>query len=369
MHVVHVLHTLAVGGTENGVVNLVNALAGEMRHTVVAVTTSGPLAARLPASVAVHALGKRPGIDPRAVLRLVALFRRIRPDVVHTRNWGAFDAVPAARLAGVRVVIHGEHGREAADPEGQDRRRNGLRRLLSPLVAQWVTVSNDLRRWLVHRVGIPADRVLTIHNGVDTTRFAERDREAAREALGLEPGRPVVGTVGRLDPVKDHVRLVTAFRSVVARRPDALLVICGDGPLRNELRRAVEAAGLQGSVRLLGERDDVPRVLAAFDVFTLPSIAEGISNTILEAMATGLPVVATRVGGNPELVEDGVTGRLVEPRRAEVLAQALLDYLNDPVLTRLHGKAARQRCVTEFSLERMAARYRALYRRLAREAA
>ncbi|HXG03929.1 MAG TPA: glycosyltransferase, partial [Candidatus Binatia bacterium] len=332
MHVVHVLHTLAVGGTENGVVNLVNALARDARHTVIAVTTSGPLAARLPAGVEVHALDKRPGTDPAALVRLTRLLRRLRPDIVHSRNWGAFDAVAAARLAGVPVVIHGEHGREAADPEGRDRRRNRLRRLLSPMVARWVTVSHDLRRWLVGRVGIRADRVETIHNGVDTARFGEGDREAAREALGLEPGRPVVGTVGRLDPVKDHVRLVTAFRSVVARRPDALLVICGDGPLRDELRRAVETAGLEASVRLLGERDDVPRVLAALDVFTLPSIAEGISNTILEAMATGLPVVATRVGGNPELVEDGVTGRLVEPRRPEALAQALLDYLNDPVL-------------------------------------
>jgi sugar transferase (PEP-CTERM/EpsH1 system associated) len=369
MHVVHVLHTLAVGGTENGVVNLVGSLAAEARHTVVAVTSSGPLAARLPAGVEVHALGKRPGVDVAVQVRLVALLRRLRPDIVHTRNWGAFDAVPAARLAGVRVVVHGEHGREAADPEGRDRRRNRLRRLLSPLIAQWVTVSHDLRRWLVHHVGIPGERVVTIHNGVDTGRFAEGDREGAREALGLPAGAPIVGTVGRLDPVKDHLRLIAAFRSVVARRPDALLLIAGDGPLRDDLRGAVEAAGLQGSVRLLGERADVPRVLAALDVFTLPSIAEGISNTILEAMASGLPVVATNVGGNPELVEDGVTGRLVEPRQTEALAAALLGYVNDPVLARLHGKAGRQRCVGEFSLERMAARYLALYRRLVRETA
>ncbi|HXG05457.1 MAG TPA: TIGR03088 family PEP-CTERM/XrtA system glycosyltransferase, partial [Candidatus Binatia bacterium] len=369
MHVVHVLHTLAVGGTENGVVNLVGALAGAARHTVVAVTTSGALAARLPEGVAVHALGKRPGIDVAAQVRLVALLRRLRPDIVHTRNWGAFDAVPAARLAGVRLVVHGEHGREAADPEGRNRRRNRLRRLLAPLVSHWVTVSHDLRRWLVHHVGIPGERVTTIHNGVDTHRFAEGDREGAREALGLPAGAPVVGTVGRLDPVKDHARLVAAFRAVVAERPDALLLIVGDGPLRDDLQQAVAAAGLERSVRLLGERDDIPRVLAALDVFTLPSLAEGISNTILEAMATGLPVVATNVGGNPELVEDGVTGRLVEPRRTEALAAALLGYVNDPVLARLHGKAGRQRCVTEFSLDRMAARYLALYRRLARETA
>jgi len=364
MHVVHVLHTLEVGGTENGVVNLVTALAVHARHSVVAVTTSGPLARRLPAGVAVHVLGKRPGLDPAAVVRLVRLLRRLRPDVVHSRNWGAFDAVPAARLAGVRAVIHGEHGREAADPEGRDGRRNRVRRLLAPLVSQWVTVSDDLRRWLVERVGIPAARVVTIHNGVDTTRFVEGDRERAREALGLPPASPVVGTVGRLDPVKDHLGLVDAFRRIRARRPDAVLVIAGDGPLRDALRRAVTAAGLGAAVRLLGERADVPRVLAALDVFVLPSLAEGISNTVLEAMACGLPVVATRVGGNPELVEDGVTGRLVAARQPAALSAAVLEYLDDPVLARLHGKAGRQRAVAEFSLERMATRYLALYRRV-----
>ena len=181
--VVHVVHSLGVGGTENGVVNVINSLAQGLRHAVVAVTESGPLAARLPAGTPVLALGKRPGIDPAAMLRLARALRRLRPDIVHTRNWGALDAVMAARLVRVPAVIHGEHGREVGDPTGLNRRRNRIRRALSPLVDRFVAVSHDLERWLVHTVGIPAGKVQTIHNGVDTERFSRRGPRGG-------PGRP-----------------------------------------------------------------------------------------------------------------------------------------------------------------------------------
>jgi glycosyltransferase involved in cell wall biosynthesis len=172
----------------------------------------------------------------------------------------------------------------------------------------------------------------------------------------------VVGTVGRLDPVKDHVALIRAFVEGV-RDDRAVLVIVGDGPMRGELQRTVAELGAGARVRLAGERDDVPQVLRAFDLFVLPSVGEGISNAILEAMATGLPVVATRVGGNPELVADGVTGRLIERRSPAALSEAIATYLADPALMRRHGEAARERALCEFSLPRMLAGYADLYRR------
>jgi sugar transferase (PEP-CTERM/EpsH1 system associated) len=365
LHVVHVLHSLAVGGTENGVVNLINAPGDGLRHTVVSMTEAGPLAARLPADVSVHCLGKRPGVDLRAIGRLTALLRRLRPHVVHSRNWGAFDAVVAARLAGVPRVIHGEHGREVSDPHGRDPRRNRLRRLLAPLVTRFVTVSLNLQEWLVGSVGIPRRKVLTIHNGVDTARFSDEGREEARRALGLPPELIVVGTVGRLDPVKDQVGLLEAFARIAGQRPAAALLIVGDGPCRKELEACAGRPELARRVHLLGERADVPRVLKTLDLYVLPSIAEGISNTILEAMATGLPVVATRTGGNPELVEDGVTGALVPVGDREALAQAILSYANDLHLRVLHGKAGRQRAVDQFALDGMVGRYRDLYRSVA----
>jgi sugar transferase (PEP-CTERM/EpsH1 system associated) len=231
------------------------------------------------------------------------------------------------------------------------------------MVDQFVTVSRDLGRWLVEDIGISGHKVMSICNGVDTERFSPGGRQAARAALGIGPESIVIGTVGRLDPVKDHVGLLQAF-SQLAADPRALLVIVGDGPTRATLAATAAGLGLGGRVRLLGERDDVPAVLTGFDIFVLSSIAEGMSNAILEAMATGLPVVATRVGGNPELVADGSSGFLVEPGSPAALADALRRYLGDPGLLARHGRAARELAQAEFSLERMVGEYGQLYGRL-----
>ncbi len=363
--VVHVVHSLEVGGLENGVVNLVNAPATGLRHVIICMTTAGTLRSRLRPGIEVFSLGKTPGHDLRTFVKLARLLRRIRPNVVHSRNWATFDAVVAARLARVPVVVHGEHGRDIADPEGRHPRRNRLRRLCAPLVNRFVTVSHDLRRWLVSDVRISAQKVITIHNGVDTARFAPGDRDASRAALSLAPDQPVVGTVGRLDPVKDHAGLIRAFCVLLREYPDAVLLIAGDGPCRDDLGGLIASLGLVEHVRLLGERDDIPRVLAAMDAFVLPSIAEGISNTILEAMATGLPIVATRVGGNPELVEDGVNGILVPRQDPTALATAIGAYLGDAHLRAVHAKSSRQRAVQQFGLQRMRDAYRDLYSNLA----
>jgi sugar transferase (PEP-CTERM/EpsH1 system associated) len=359
--VVHVVHSLHVGGLENGVVNLVNESRPGLRHTIVCLTTEGPLRARLAPGIDVLALGKRPGHDVRGFGRLVRTLRELRPAIMHSRNWATFDAVLAAGLARVPAIVHGEHGRDITDPEGRNVRRRRLRRLFAPLVNRFVTVSSDLQRWLVEDVHIPASKVVTICNGVDTTRFAPGNVVAARTALGLPADVLVVGTVGRLDPVKDQAGLIQAFDRLRARHPRAVLVIAGDGPCRQDLQAQVATLGLGDRVRLLGERKDVPTVLQALDVFVLPSIAEGISNTILEAMATGVPVVATRVGGSPELVDSGATGVLVPRQDPEALAAAIGSYLADPGLLARHGRAARQRVLDRFGLATMRDAYAALY--------
>ena len=364
-HVVHVLDSLQVGGTEHGVANLICATGAGLRHTVVTMTEGGPVAARLPADVAVHTVGKRPGLDLRAVGRLARLLRRLAPDVVHSRNWGTLDAVPAARLARVGAVVHGEHGREASDPQGLSSRRNRLRRWLGPLVDRFVTVSFDLAGWLETTVGLPPRKIVTIHNGVDLRRFTDEAPAPARGLLGLPAEGVVIGAVGRLDPVKDHLGLLDACAALGGDRDDWTLVLVGEGPCRAALEARAARSDLAGRIRLLGARSDVPDLLRAFDLFVLPSIAEGISNTVLEAMATGLPVIATRTGGNPELVEDGVTGALVPVGDRAALARALRAQLADAHLRRLQGKAGRQRAAAEFSLERMAGRYAELYRALA----
>jgi sugar transferase (PEP-CTERM/EpsH1 system associated) len=359
--IVQVIPSLRMGGLENVALRLVEHLAPVSEQVAVTPAGTGPLATRFPAGVSVFPLGETHPPDRWNTLRMARLFRKLRPDIVHTRNWTCIDAIIGARLAGVPVVIQGEHGREAADPEGRNRRRQQVRRLLSPFVTEFVTVSRDLARWLIEEVRVPARKVRTIYNGVDTERYAPGDRAGARQALGIPPDWTVAGTVGRLDPVKDQAGLIRAFAQT-ANQGKSVLVIAGDGPSRRHLLAMVSELALGDRVRLLGERDDVPLILRALDVFVLSSIGEGISNAILEAMATGLPVIATRVGGNIELVRDGLTGRLIEPRRPEPLAEALTAYFDDPVLARAHGAAGRERAAGKFGLERMLAGYTALYR-------
>jgi sugar transferase (PEP-CTERM/EpsH1 system associated) len=360
--IVHVVHALAVGGLENGVVNLINHLDDRFEHTVLCLSKSGPMAQRLESrNVAVVELGLPTDKFRFPILKLSRVLRRISPDIVHTRGWSSVDAISAARVAQVPCVIHGEHGWEASDPEGRNRKRIFIRKCLSPLVDRFVTVSEDLKRWLSQTVGISARKITRIHNGVDIQRFSTGEREQARKLLGLDDSVFTIGTVGRLDPVKDHESLLKAFAPIARSESPACLLIAGDGPMRGEIQAMAVRLGIADKVKLLGERQDVPMVLKAFDVFTLTSIAEGISNTILEAMASGLPVVATRVGGNPELVEHGVTGQMTAARDVTALTDALRNYLYNPELRRGHGLNAWARAKQSFSLERMAAQYTDLY--------
>jgi len=359
----HVVQSLEIGGLENGVVNLLNRLSDDrFNHVVCCLTHAGKLAERIQSQdVKIVEVGLPTDRFRFPIITLRRLMRRWSPDILHTRGWGTIDGIFAARAAGVPWLIHGEHGREAFDPEGRNRKRNVIRKIISPLVDRFVVVSDDLRVWLTRTVGISPLKVVTIHNGVDTLKFMRDEREVARRMLGFDDSTFVLGTVGRLDPVKDHGSLLRGFASVADLDRRARLVIVGDGQMRAQIESQVIALGIRERVRLLGERSDVAVLLKAFDVFTLTSIAEGISNTILEAMASGLPVVATRVGGNPELIEHGVCGQLVEAGDVSGLTSAFESYLVDSAMRERHGWAARVRASEKFSLDRMAANYADLY--------
>jgi sugar transferase (PEP-CTERM/EpsH1 system associated) len=228
-------------------------------------------------------------------------------------------------------------------------------------------MSRDLERWLVNEVGVPAERITQIYSGVDAARFHPRAGERASFGpVGFCDERSfVIGTAGRLEAVKDPLTLVRAFVFMLERRPAlrerARLVFIGDGALRAEIQNEIAAAGIGACCWLAGSRDDVPALLRGLDLFVLPSLNEGISNTILEAMATALPVVATRVGGNAELVQEGRTGRLCPPRSPEALADALFGYFSDPDMARRHGAEARVVVESDFALARMVHNYAAVY--------
>jgi sugar transferase (PEP-CTERM/EpsH1 system associated) len=371
--VVHVVHRFAVGGLENGVVNLINRLpASRWRHAVLSLTdVSGDFCRRVQRDDVLYLpLNKGPGHLAPHYPRLFGLFRAHRPAIVHTRNLAALEAQVPAWLARVPGRIHGEHGWDVADLEGKRRRYRIVRRLYRPFVQRYVALSQHIEDYLLAGVGVRPDDLDQIYNGVDTARF--RPAPAGREAVAGSPFDDprcwLVGTVGRLQSVKDQVTLAKAFVRALELDREARarmrLVIAGDGPLRDQVLGVLQQAGVADLAWLAGARDDVPAILRGLDLFVLPSLAEGISNTILEAMASGLPVVATRVGGNAELVEDGLTGRLVPAAGFEALASAILDYFKRPQDARRHGRAGRVRAERQFSLDRMAADYDRLYARM-----
>ncbi len=366
--IVHVIHRLDFGGLENGLVNLVNHLPPERyRHSIVCLAGFNPrIRARiLRPDVEVLSLDKQPGKDPAAYLRMWRVLRQRRPAVVHTRNLGTVDMQWVAALAAVPHRVHGEHGWEVGDPRGLSPRSLRIRRACRPVIHRYVPMSQDIARWLERDVGVPADRIRQLYSGVDVERFRPGGPRAT-DAVGAEEGAgagrgPTLGTIGRLDPVKNQEALLEAFARLRQRHAGLRLVIVGDGPLRGHLQSRAQSLGVAGDVTFTGSRTDTPELLRGFDVFVLPSVNEGISNTILEAMACGVPVVASGVGGNPELVVDGVCGSLYDPADPQGLQQAILPYLGDPALRERQGRAARERVVQNFSLDSMVGRYLALY--------
>jgi sugar transferase (PEP-CTERM/EpsH1 system associated) len=366
--VVHVMHAFDVGGLENGVVNLINRMPRDSyRHAVLALTRITEFRARVQRDdVEFIALGKGPGHAVRHYPRLHALFRRLRPAIVHTRNLAALEVAVPAWSAGVPVRLHGEHGRDVGDLDGSNRKYQRVRRLYRPFVTHQVALSRDLARYLVERVGVPRAKVTQLYNGVDTALFRPAGQRAAIPGCPFAgAGLWIVGTVGRMQAVKDPQNLVRAFVRALALDPALRarlrLVMVGDGALYGEVTAMLARAGVQDLAWLPGERDDVADVLRGLDAFVLPSLAEGVSNTILEAMACGLPVIATDVGGNGELVVEGRTGTLVPAADAEALARAIVAQARDPVVARAQGKAARERVQATFSLDAMVDGYRRLY--------
>ena len=371
--VLHVVFRFSIGGLENGVVNLINRMPQDrFRHAIVALTEcDAAFCQRIQRpDVQLVSLNKPPGHGFKLYPRLYRLFRELAPAVVHTRNLAALEAAVPAWAARVPARVHGEHGWDVSDPGGTRRKYQLLRRAYSPFVSRYVALSGHLESYLVRRVGIAPGRVERICNGVDTERFAPASPAARIELPGAPfdaEGTVVVGTVGRLQTVKDQVTLVRAF--ALARQAGEAgrrlrLIIAGDGALRADVEAEIRTAGIGGVTWLAGERSDVPEVMRALDIFALPSRAEGISNTILEAMASGLPVVATEVGGNAELVVDGETGALVPAQDPHAMARALLRYTADAALRQNHGAAGRKRVEQNFSIDNMVARYTSLYEQL-----
>jgi sugar transferase (PEP-CTERM/EpsH1 system associated) len=360
--VLHVLHAFMHGGLENGVVNIINGSPPEIEHALCVLTQGDEFLQRIRRPVRCWELHKSAGNSGAIIVKLARAIRQSGVDIVHTRNWGAFDGVLAACLCPRVKLLHGEHGRDISDPHGLNRRRNSIRRLLSFRVAKFTTVSQELSRWLIHTVHIAAEKVAVIANGVDVHRYRPHRDETLRDELGIAPDDFVIGTIGRLDPVKNHAGLIRAFSLIPQTASRARLVIAGEGPERANLENLIRNLSGVPPPILTGYRADVERLYGIFDVFVLNSFAEGMSNTLLEAMASGLPIVCTAVGAATELITDGKQGVHVPPAANGKLASALNTYQNSPQLRARHGAEGRLHVEKHCSLESMIECYLRIYK-------
>lgn len=361
LRVMHLLHTFGVGGMEVGITKLVNGLdPSQISSSICSCRPGDSLKERLRADIPLYEFNRRRGNDPLLIGQLVRLFREKRPDVIHTHRWATLcEGLIAARLAGIPYVVHGEHGTL------ETRRHNAfVQRAVWNRVQRVLSVSSRLAERMARDIGFPLERIQIIRNGVDLQRFRPEHRSEGRADFGFAPNQIVIGSVGRLVPVKDQATLLRALALLRTGGFSFTGVIAGTGPLHGELQSLAAALNLN-DVALLGNRNDVERVLGAFDIFVLSSESEGLSNTIQEAMATGVPVVATHVGGADELVVHARTGYLVPPRDPQALAEAIAGLLKDPARRQRLAQAGCERARRHFGLDRMIREYEQMYLGLA----
>ncbi|MDO9047785.1 MAG: TIGR03088 family PEP-CTERM/XrtA system glycosyltransferase [Methylobacter sp.] len=368
--IVHIIYRLGIGGLENGLVNLINQLPCDAyRHAIVCLKDSTDFKERLIRNdVDIYQFNKKEGQDWGSFVKLYKLLRQIKPTIVHTRNLAAIEYQVPAWLAGVKHRVHSEHGWDVSDPDGSNIKYQWIRRLIKPLIQRFIPLSKHLESYLTEKIQVSPKKITRICNGVDTRVFyppTEKKAPLPDCPFSFSQDEVIIGTVGRMHGVKDQLTLVKAFIRICENDPEhkhkLKLLIAGDGPLKALAINLLEESQLTDHAWLPGERSDVAEIMRRLDIFILPSQAEGISNTILEAMATGLTVIATDVGGNPELVVDGKTGSLIAAADVVLMAEKILDYVNDAKKRHQHGQNAHQRVLQEFSLTAMVGRYKAVY--------
>ncbi len=360
VRVLHLIETGGPGGAERMLLDLA-AHMGPGYESTIGLLRSGWLQSQVISSgipcVMIDGTGRG---DLGVLLRLARVVRECQIGLIHAHEFymNAMGAI-VSRLTGIPLIatVHGK----GYYPDR--RRRRMIYRVSAAQAAKVVAVSQDLRQFFCRTTGTPVNRVQVIYNGIDFSHFRSLRRDPGLlESCGIPRDAPIVGTVGNLYPVKGQVHLVRAMRIILGSHPDTHAVILGSGGQEGLLRSEATSLGIQDRIHLLGYREDAPRWLAAMNVFTLPSISEGLPLSLLEAMAAGLPAVVTGVGGMPEVVQDEQTGYIVPPADPEALARRILLLLENPVLARDLGTAGCHVVRTRFSQDRMLTQYRSMYR-------
>lgn len=349
----HVIPSMNIGGREKVVLDVLEHI--DKKRFIVEVACLGRRGSLYHAfrskHVTVHFLNKQRGFSPRVYFQLRRLITEKRFDIVHSHNPGAFlYGAIAAILAKVSTIINSEHG--YADVISW--RKRIAESILTNRISRTLAVSKDLASILSNRPFARKSNIQILHNGIDVDKFSSSKKRAViRESIGIKDPEILIGTVARLAAVKGHETLIRSFRLIRYAFSEAKLLIVGDGDRKEVLQNLVRELNLRENVIFAGQRSDIPDVLSAMDIFVLSSLNEGLSITLLEAMASGLPVVATSVGGNLEVVENGISGLLVPSNDAEKMAEALNSIITDKSIPRSFGEAAKRRVREHFGAQRM----------------
>lgn len=367
--VFHLVDSLNVGGTETQAVELALRMpTSAYSITLGCLLAQGPLLERLKGStVRVEEFHPRGGLDSSGgfyeMLRLAAYLRRERFEVVHCHDlWSNLMGVPAARIARVPAVISSQRDLSHLDWYRGTKRR--VLRKIQGMSSVLLANATPIRDALVREDGFPPLKLRVIHNGVDISKFQRGGRDRERLFPGAGSGKLVVLVGNMHSDVKGHPWLIMAAPAVLKEFPETRFIFAGEGEARPTFERQVEALGISTAFRFLGCRTDVPDILASCDIAVLPSKAEGLPNAVLEYMAAGLPTIVSRVGGNPELVQDGVTGLLVPAEDSDALRDALLRLLHDPEMSARIAANGRRMATQDFSFERLVREVDELYSEL-----
>jgi glycosyltransferase involved in cell wall biosynthesis len=362
-HLMQVVLSLAPGGTERLVIEISRRIAATFDVTVCCLDDEGAWAPEMRrAGIDVIALGRESGFRPGIGRQIAQLARERGVALLHCHQYSPFVYGRIAKALHPQLgLIYTEHGRLSDAPP------SWKRQLINPLLSQFdgaiVAVSDDLRQYM-NLSRFPRSRVAVVRNGIDPAPLpGAAERRLARERLGIADDVFVIASVARLDPVKDFPSMLDAYATARQSLPPSRLLLIGDGPERAALEARAARPDLAGAVEFLGMRDDARALLSAADLYANSSISEGVSITILEAMAAGIPIVATSAGGTPEVLADGLAGVLVPSRNPARMAQAMIALAKDPAMRKRLAHLGRQRVETSFTVQRMVAEYVQLYHR------
>ncbi len=364
IHIAFLVHTYGFGGLENMVTNLVNHLdPNRFKSTIISFAPLKPLNNRVDLNcVRVLSLNKKGGNNPVLIFKIWRMLKKIGVDIVQTHNWGtALEGILGAKLAGISGIVHAERGTI------EDKERNkGLQRFLWGFADQVLSVSEAHRKKVASIIGFPHEQIKGIVNGVDTERFFPNPgiKGEIRKKLGLKKSSLCIGTVGSLRPVKNQSLLIKACSAILPHFDQVEVLLVGEGPLESQLKQEVQILGLSENIHFAGGQSNIPEILNALDIFVLPSLSEGMPNVVLEAMACGIPTIATAVGGAPEVIEGGKNGILIASEDERQLTRILKELILNHEKRQTLGIEGRRRVLTNFSLNNMVSEYQMLYESL-----